>query len=206
MTTKSFTRTELRETIRRRRRGLLPTTRAHAAQRVLGQLKSHPSFTQAKTIALYLAQQGELDPAPIARLAQQLDKQVLLPVLRPAQRLGFMPYQANLTRLSENQYGIAEPVWRAARAVPPGAIDLVLMPLVAWDNKGNRLGMGGGYYDRTFSSQRNKPRLQQPVLLGLAYDFQRVSALQAEKWDVPMAGVVTPKGVVMAAREMGAHP
>jgi len=69
------------------------------------------------------------------------------------------------------------------------------MPLVAFDLTGNRLGRGGGYYDRTFAFMREKHR-NHPYLLGLAYHWQQIDALPREDWDIPLAGIVTEKAIL----------
>lgn len=195
---------QLRSTLQARRIAVPAVTRAMNARNALRHLQAHPLFIHAETIAVYLAQNGELDPEPITQTAQRLGKTVLLPVLRPGKTLGFMPLKPGLTRLTPNRYGIPEPEWKPQFAVAAKDINLVLVPLVAVDRQGNRLGMGGGYYDRSFAFRQRKPMLQAPVLLGLAYEFQRVQKLPAESWDVPLAGTVTAGGVWLAtaAREL----
>jgi 5-formyltetrahydrofolate cyclo-ligase len=77
--------------------------------------------------------------------------------------------------------------------VPLRKLDVVLLPLVAFDRRGNRLGMGGGFYDRTFAP-RGRGRVSAPRLIGLAHGFQQVAELVDQPWDVPLRGVLTDSG------------
>ena len=118
-----------------------------------------------------------------------MGKECYLPVLSPIgpPRLRFKLWKRG-EALRNNRYGIAEP--RGGRYIMPRALSLLLMPLVGFDADCNRLGMGKGYYDRTFAFRRHGGA-RRPVLLGLAHECQRVEKLQAEVWDLPLDGVVT---------------
>jgi 5-formyltetrahydrofolate cyclo-ligase len=111
-----------------------------------------------------------------------------------------MPFQPK-QKLIKNRYGILEPPINNQRLTPTWSLDLVLMPLVAFDAKGNRLGMGAGFYDRTFDVH-NHPYRPKPKLLGLAYDFQETSGLKPEPWDVPLDYIVTPSRIIKCS---GSH-
>ena len=87
-----------------------------------------------------------------------------------------------------NHMGISEPVGGAA--VDLEKLDLVLMPLVAWDRQGRRLGMGGGYYDRAFKRVLG---LDRPERVGVAWSLQEADELPQESWDVSLHAVVTEK-------------
>ena len=100
------------------------------------------------------------------------------------------PWQRS-TPMAPNRFGIPEPDLPAASRCPVLALDLVLVPLVAFDEAGNRLGMGGGFYDRTFRYLRHRTCWRRPHLVGIAYDAQRVPAIDARRWDVPLDAVVT---------------
>ena len=92
----------------------------------------------------------------------------------------------------KNRYGIPEPAHpNKARNFPLRSLDLVLMPLVGFDTQGNRLGMGGGYYDRSFAFLHRHSHWRKPHLMGTAYEFQRLSKLDAQPWDVPLDAIVT---------------
>ena len=152
-------------------------------------------FAQARSVSAYLAVNGELDLRPVIEQAWSADKHICLPVVTGGRGtvLEFRPY-APETKLAANRYGIEEPQSDAS-GCPVGELDLVLCPVVAFDGHGTRVGMGGGYYDATFQS-RLVESSDRPVLLGVAYDAQRVnSVLERNEWDVPLDGVVTETGL-----------
>jgi 5-formyltetrahydrofolate cyclo-ligase len=178
--------------MRAARRSLSASARSRAAHRLARELARTSWFLRSQRIACYLANDGEMDPAPLMERAWRQGKTCYLPVLSPisGDRLWFAAYRPG-DPLATNRFGIPEPVYQEERPVPAWALDLVLTPLVAFDPQGNRLGMGGGYYDRTFAYLGGRQRWRKPVLVGLAYDLQKVEALPCAPWDVPLAGVVT---------------
>lgn len=190
--TSEVAKRQLRRAMRLRRRALSPAARRAAAQRLLRALLRQRWFRQARTIALYRAADGEIDPAPLLWRALAMGKQVYLPVLRRGGALAFGEYRRG-ARLRRNRYGIAEPAGAARRA--PQQLDLVLLPLVAFDRSGGRLGMGGGFYDRTFAFLRGGIR-RLPRLVGLAHHFQELPRVPREPWDVGLSAVVTERGPV----------
>ena len=151
-----------------------------------------------------MANDGEIDPSPYIKVLWKYKKQVYLPVLHPTKKnqLWFYRYQPD-TRLKPNRFGIAEPKIRHAERIPPWALTLVLLPLVAFDTEGGRLGMGGGFYDRTFAFMNKnhqnrkdkKSRSGMPLLCGLAHDFQQVERLPTAEWDVPLKNIATDRKV-----------
>lgn len=197
-TPESNARRELRSELRAARRALSPHTRRQYAEDCARQLLNHPAFRNARRIAAYLPTDGELDTAPLIERAWSLGKQVYLPVLLPQgeNRLWFARFTPD-TRLVHNRFGIPEPARAAHTRIAPLALDLVLTPLVAFDAQGHRLGMGGGFYDRSFAYLLRHNRWQRPRLIGLAYDFQRQSRLSAQAWDVPLYAVATEQGLYL---------
>lgn len=185
-------RTDLRQRIRAQRRTLSPSQRLHAAWALADRLAQTTLFRNSERIAVYLSADGEIDPSPLTERAWSMGKSVYLPVLVPFghNRLWFSPYRWGDPLLS-NCYGIAEPQIVHRGRLPARDLDLVLTPLVAFDEDGNRLGMGGGYYDRSFAFLRLRRYWHKPRLVGLAYDFQRVGRLSARAWDVPLTAVAT---------------
>ena len=148
-----------------------------------------PVFRNSRRIAFYLPNDGEMDPGPLLRRAWSMGKLCYLPVLDAlgANRLWFAPYHAG-DALQMNRYGIPEPVHAARAWVRAGALDLILAPLVAFDRHGYRLGMGGGYYDRSLAFLHRRYHWRRPRLYGLAFEFQRVGHLQPAAWDVALDG------------------
>ena len=186
----------LRQQLRTQRRALDDVEQSHLSQCAVQQLVRHRVFRAARHIACYLPNDGEVDLTPLIDQAWAMGKTVYLPVLSSLRHnhLHFLPYKPD-DELVRNRFGIPEPVNRSRRVVDVKRLDLVLMPLVGFDPKGNRLGMGGGFYDRSFAFLRRRQRWFKPGLLGVAYDFQEVKTLGSNDWDVPLNGVATETGV-----------
>jgi 5-formyltetrahydrofolate cyclo-ligase len=186
---------ELRRRLRAQRRALTPAARRRAAVALARRLVRTPVFRRSRRIAAYLAVGGELDPAPVIAAALHQGKEVYLPCLAGfgPPRLWFRRYRGAGERMRRNRFGIAEPA--GGKRVHARQLDLVLAPLVAFDRGGNRLGMGGGYYDRTFSFLPRRRRWQKPRLIGIGYSFQQVERLHAEPWDVILWACATERAL-----------
>lgn len=195
MTTKSpldqQLRQQLRQQIRRARQQLSQAEQQIAAETLAKVVLSAPELQRANTIAVYLSNDGELDTLPLIHALWQQGKHVALPVLHlfTQGHLLFQRYQAS-TKLRPNKFGIAEPVPNVNELVLLTQLDVICMPLVAFDDAGNRLGMGGGFYDRTLAPCALLP--QPPTLVGLAHQCQQVAAIPVEAWDVPLPMIATP--------------
>lgn len=197
-------RAELRRRLRDRRCALTRAERSACARRVARHVAATRWFRAGRRIAYYLPYDGELSPLPLMQRAWTLRKTCYLPVLHNA-RLLFAPYRAG-DALVYNRYGILEPACRARHCVSARSLDLILAPLVAFDERGNRLGMGGGFYDHTLAFLNRRAAWRRPRLIGLAYEFQKVAALTRAPWDVPLEGVVTEAGVYQTgAQHVPAH-
>ncbi len=183
-------RNELRRLIRTRRRSLDPTAQQAAATALVQQVLALPQLPQCQHIALYLANDGEPDTGPLIQALWQQGKQLYLPVLHPVVPgyLVFVRYQPD-TLLYPNKFGISEPLAQCQQLLPVSALDLIFTPLVAFDEQGNRLGMGGGFYDRTLSQL---PHNSQCQVIGLAHNCQQVNAVPAAAWDIPLKQIITP--------------
>ncbi len=192
-------RSDLRREMRDRRRVLGDAQRTRLSGCAAVCFSRHRLFYSARRVAAYQPNDGELDPTPLMALAWAMGKQVYLPVLSHlrSDHLLFAPYTPGDT-LRENRFGIPEPVVSLRHMADLKTLDLVLTPLVAFDGQGNRLGMGGGFYDRSFAFLHRRRHWFKPHLVGMAYDFQRVDHLEHRHWDVPLLGVVTEKGFVAA--------
>ena len=167
----------------------------HAAG-LANQLCRLPAFRNSRRIACYLANDGEIDPAHAVTAAWAMRKQVYLPVLSPFQRkLYFAPYIPGMDLLL-NRFGIPEPACRPVEWVTAWQLDLMLLPLVAFDDKGNRLGMGGGFYDRTLAYRQSRTHSIKPRLIGLAHELQHEQALSANSWDIPLDMIATEERVI----------
>jgi len=187
---------DLRQKLRTRRRALSPDEQKQAASRVAANVTGSRLFLTSRRIACYLPNDGEIDTRPILAHIRRMRKVCYLPVLSrlTRDRLWFARMETD-TDLSPNRFGIPEPVVPARELVRAQELDLILMPLVGFDDHGHRLGMGGGYYDRSLEFLRHRTRWRKPHLLGIAYDFQRVNGLTADPWDIPLTGVVTDQAI-----------
>jgi len=183
----------LRQQLRTLRQRLPIAEQRRAARAVADGLAGCPGFGAARRIAGYWACHGELDPLPLLERAWNAGKAVYLPVLAdaPPQSLRFAPYSPG-TPLRRNRFHIPEPDVAPADWLKPTELDLVLMPLVAFDPTGTRLGMGGGFYDRSFAFLLDPGYCgYRPWLIGLGYEFQQVVELPRQPWDVPLDAAAT---------------
>ncbi|WP_342146946.1 5-formyltetrahydrofolate cyclo-ligase [Rickettsiella endosymbiont of Aleochara curtula] len=160
------------------------------------QLSHHPLFLQSQTIASYIAIQQEIDPSTLIQKAWQNKQTCYLPILQ-GQQLIFCAYESQ-TVLKKNHFNIPEPPLSSNACIAKKDIDLVLVPLVGFTEKGQRLGMGAGFYDRSFAFLLNCPRPTRPFLLGLAYEWQKLSTFTEKNWDVPLNAVITEKQIYYA--------
>ncbi|HEX5694729.1 MAG TPA: 5-formyltetrahydrofolate cyclo-ligase [Arenimonas sp.] len=181
------TRPELRRQLQARRAALSPGERLAAADAVARHLAGQPALRQPGYVAGYWAVGGEV-PLHAVQLRLAPAQVWCLPVLQHGGHLRFAPWRAG-DPLVNNRFGIPEPDVDPASTLAPEALSVVLLPLVGFDRAGNRLGMGGGYYDRSFAFRRNAP--SPPTLVGVAYGCQEVAALDREDWDVPLDAVAT---------------
>ncbi|RKR07343.1 5-formyltetrahydrofolate cyclo-ligase [Kushneria sinocarnis] len=192
-------RRALRRLLRRRRRALDARARHQAALALRQHLLAMPEILRASHLAFYLPSDGEIDPRPLIATLRRRGVHIYLPVLRPLvhNRLWFVELRHD-TRLVTNRFGIPEPALRQSaqrhRRLPAWALDTILMPLVGFDQQGQRLGMGGGFYDRTLAFTRH--RGARPTLIGLAHDCQQVDALPVAAWDVPLDAVVSDRAII----------
>ncbi|MEY8205285.1 MAG: 5-formyltetrahydrofolate cyclo-ligase [Bermanella sp.] len=188
-------RDSIRQHMRQLRMSLSPQQQLLASRKLSQLLMSQPWFQRAHNIAIYLAHDGEIDPRVFADKALHRKKLCHLPSLHPLKQnhLWFADYDG--PRIN-NKYGIAEPDPKRNQMLNGNQLDVVLLPLVAFDEQGGRLGMGGGFYDRTFAFLNNGKRAQKPKLIGLAHHFQQVAQLPVENWDVALDAIVTDEKVI----------
>lgn len=186
----------LRRQLRARRAALSPAEQRNHARSLARLLGRQSVFLRADRVGAYWSGNGEIDPFPLLRLAHTRHKHCFLPVLRPHPRrtLWFLAYRPG-DPLKKNRYGIPEPRLRNRRVRLSRALDLLLVPLVGFDADCNRMGMGGGYYDRTLAYLRQRKRWRRPLLVGVAHECQRVDALETNSWDVPLDMVATEERI-----------
>jgi 5-formyltetrahydrofolate cyclo-ligase len=183
-------RRQLRRQLRAKRRALPDAIRAQADRGIHAFIKSLPEYRRARRIAVYLAFDGEPSLEALVVAARRHRKRVYVPILR-GMRMTFAELEHG-AKLAANFFGIMEP--KVGAKIDVRHLDLVLTPLVAFDDRGVRVGVGRGYYDRAFAFLRHRSHWRRPKLLGVAYELQRVGPLTPSSWDVPLWGVVTEAG------------
>lgn len=185
-------RASLRRELRARRRALSVGERRLAGRRFARNLRRDIGWRRVRDVAVYHAADGELDPLPALAQRRFQGARLYLPVLDRIYRgrLRFHLWRRE-KRLRANRFGIGEPR-RLERARAAWALDAILMPLVGFDDQGHRLGMGGGFYDRTLADLTRRPR--RPRLIGVAYGFQRLPRAPRAAWDRPVDRVITDQG------------
>ncbi|MEZ5489510.1 MAG: 5-formyltetrahydrofolate cyclo-ligase [Gammaproteobacteria bacterium] len=199
-------RVSLRKQLRQKRRGLSAAEQRDRSEQIFRRVVTQPSFHRARRVAFYFANDGEVDPLAILLRSWQLGKRCYLPVLsahRP-DKVCFAPFQMR-DELVPNRWGILEPDLPARRLVAAFSLDLVFVPLVGFDPDCNRMGMGKGFYDRTFA-YRERLGFRRPQLIGLAYELQRVDSIPTSSWDVPLDAVVTETGCYWRRKGTGQLP
>lgn len=184
---------DLRSSLRKKRAILSAVQRDQAAESCAQLARNLPALQHARCIAAYMAHRGEMSCEPIIEWALARGVDVLLPVV-VGRHMRFAPFDPG-EALVPNRWGILEPVWRPARWASARRPNVVLLPLVAFDSGGNRLGQGGGYYDRAFAFRNTAKNWRRPLLVGLGYDFQRVGQLDAKPTDVPVDAVITERQI-----------
>lgn len=174
----------LRIHCRQLRKNLPKTIQATASANICTRIQTLKHYQEAQRIALYHAVNGEINLHALCLAAMVEKKECYFPVMNPEHTLSFLPVTPE-TVFTKNQFGIAEPEVDPTLAIKTSDLDIIFLPLVAFDERGTRLGMGGGYYDKTLAY--HKPKL----LVGVAYECQRQAHITANAWDVPMNAIVT---------------
>lgn len=180
----------LRKTAKNTRRALSKYQQQHATQDVLKHIIKHPKFKAAQHIGVYLSAFGEIETHALIQLCFRHHKQVYLPQITSMNQtltwvnISFQQYKNQ--RFYTHRLGMKEPKNHRGHHVK--TLDVLFLPLVLADQYGTRIGMGGGYYDRTLSLAPKRP-----YRIGLAHDFQVSNTrLQRNPWDQSLDGLITP--------------
>ncbi len=197
--------TALRRQLKHDRLRLPPELRETAEKTALRRIQRIPEFRRARRIAGYVGSKGEIDPLPLLMQAAQMGKTCFLPILHPFRRghLWFCRWHAG-DPMELNQFGIPEPLPGPGRLIPARRLDLMILPLLGFDSDCNRLGMGGGYYDRSLAFVHRLKHAKRPYLLGLAHHSQQIPHVEVQPWDVPLDAVVTDRHHYRAPRRRSA--
>lgn len=183
----------LRKALRLQRKALQKPVLSLASKALLQQALQYRPLWQAKRVASYAAFGGEIDPIFIEN---ELRASLYLPRIHNT-RLGQMRFHPHSKQYKQrNAFGMLEPL-STQRAIDPRHLDVVLMPLVAFQRDGSRLGQGGGFYDRAFAFRNDSRRIKRPLLIGLAHHFQETQGLEREPWDVAVDVIITDKEIII---------
>lgn len=193
MTIRQQLRQTIRQQIRAKRRAISSEQQGNAANALTERVLSQPQIAAAQIFSAYLSFDGEIDTMPLINQLWQRGKTVVLPLLHPFSQghLLFQRYQPD-TEIHRNQQGTLEPKLKVTEIVPLAQLDILFIPLVAFDRQGQRLGMGGGFYDRTLQNWQRHNLLP----IGLAHDCQCIPDLPVEAWDIPLPLIMTPTTTV----------
>lgn len=186
--------------IRREKRRLRDSLSAQQLLQAQTALSKHTGlYTQlrnARRVLSYIPLGGEISPKSLEQ--QLVHAQIYQPRITHFSRGLMQIYPADGPK-SCNRYGIWEPA-AVGTPMPAQHLDAVLVPLVAFDRQGNRLGMGAGFYDRAMAFKLARPANRRPLLVGLAHHFQEVNSLQAQAWDVPLDAILTDRELITVSR------
>jgi 5-formyltetrahydrofolate cyclo-ligase len=174
----------LRQDLRQRRRSLSVSDISLASSQACKLLRTDARFQSAQSIAIYSPFSGEIDPTELVT-----DRQTFyLPVIDSHTGMHFV--EANLSdEMHANRFGILEP--QSGKTIAITSLDMIVLPLVAFNRRGDRLGMGAGFYDRALANLGGSP-----YRVGIAYSWQEVDQLTSNPWDVPLHAVVTDKEII----------
>lgn len=192
----SISKDNLRIELRTARRSVSTAEQLTASEQLCTRCCQTNFYKSAKKIALYWPNDHEINCHPIINFVLQDKKQCYLPVLELGNRqtLAFATYDLH-TPMVANRYGILEPDLSYAMVIDSCDLDIIFVPLVGFDNKGSRLGRGGGYYDAAVADLHRLQRKKLPKIIGLAYECQRVSAIPTDSWDWQLDAVITENNI-----------
>jgi 5-formyltetrahydrofolate cyclo-ligase len=181
----------LRRQLIARRRAVRGAERAAATKRVALLVGSLPQFKPGARVAVYASFGSELDPAPVIRAAARRGIRLYVPVVMDLarRRMRFVPLSPFV------RPGIEVTPGRHARHVTARWFHLILCPVVGIDERGYRLGMGAGFFDRALAFRRLRHHWRGPKLIALAFECQRIDSVHPESWDARLDGVITESGL-----------
>ena len=183
-------RNQLRKRLRAQRAQLPAHERINAATALAATLEQLPEFLVDARIAGYWAVRGEMPLLAAFASLRAREQDYCLPILTDSGVLRFASWRPGAA-LAANRFGIPEPNVAQDQPFAANDLDVVLVPLVGFDRRGNRLGSGGGWYDRSFAFLHDGPRPARPLLVGIGYHFQEVADLAPEPWDIRMDFIAT---------------
>ncbi|MDI6871818.1 MAG: 5-formyltetrahydrofolate cyclo-ligase [Bacillota bacterium] len=206
MTELSAERTRLRRQALAARKALPPEVRLKAGEAIAERFLALPEVQGARVIALYLALPDEVPTLPLINRLRRRDNPPLLvaPVILPERRMAMYPLPPDLSELRPGPFGVPEPPTAGCQPVPLESLEVLVVPAVAFDLEGHRLGYGAGYYDRYLAPLKVQkavdpasppafpaPASGRPLLIGLAFAHQLLPAIPAADHDLEVDLIVT---------------
>ncbi|MEB8430719.1 5-formyltetrahydrofolate cyclo-ligase [Cocleimonas sp. KMM 6892] len=183
---------QLRDSLKIKRSSLSKQSQGKKSRKIVETVISSDAYQHAKKIGTYYSVKGEADPADLIKLGQKeaTNKTFYLPVLSSDKQQGLLFGELTPnTKFENNRFSIPEPIFEESDLISGEQLDFVLVPLLGFDKNGNRLGMGGGFYDRCFAFKKSTQN--KTLLMGFAYDFQEIDELTPENWDVRLDLIAT---------------
>ena len=190
MTQATNAKAQLRKRGLHARRLLDDQARIRASQIIAERIVHSHEFMACKTIACYLPCYDEVDPSYIIERAWRANKRIFAPVIANNQNMFFRQLLPD-TQIEKNRFDLWEPA--SGQTIRAKRIDVVITPVVAFDNRRNRIGMGGAYFDRCFSFLKNRQHWLHPKLIGVAFDCQKVEKIVPNHWDIRLYSVITER-------------
>ena len=185
----------LRRHLRKMRIQLSHIEQQQKSQQIISHILQSKIFNTANKVGYYHAVRGEANPANLnTNNPEHKLKKFYLPIISSKrQALEFAPVTPR-TQYQNNQFNIPEPIHKLNELIDVDKLDLLILPLLGFDKNGNRLGMGGGYYDRCLSYKQKRPE-KKPLLVGFSYAFQEIEAIKTESWDIGLDWIATENGL-----------
>ena len=188
MTPDDLSKSRLRKSAISARRALTDEQRENASAIICDSIIHSHEFMSCNTLACYLPAYGEVDATSIISRAWRAKKRVFAPVTDSRGAMIFRQITPD-TELTLSQFGLWEP--ESGSHITAKALDVVITPVVAFDDQCNRIGMGGGYFDRCFHFLKRRRTWLRPKLIGVAFDCQKVEKMAPNPWDIPLYRIVT---------------
>ena len=183
-----LTKSQIRQACLHQRNHLTQQFISQASQKITDIIQTMPDFQTAQHIAWYFPANGEVDLSALWQITLEKNKCCYLPSIRPNHTLLFLPYTPE-TKLTLNRYQILEPRVDVQFAKDPQELDILFLPVVAFDIDRTRLGMGKGYYDKTLAQHSDVQ------LIGVAYEWQKQPKIPKDPWDIPLKMIITEEKI-----------
>jgi len=190
---------EFRKAMRSTRKSVAGPLRKQWNGQISARILETSEYRESKRVAGFLAFDGEADPRCVMDQAIEDGKQVFVPIMQgKTDPLIFIEWHPD-SQLKRNRFGIEEPVGDRISIVPATSLELVITPLVAFDALCNRIGVGGGFYDRTFEFLKqggdHPVRASDIAMIGFAFELQKLDEIHVQPWDIGLSGVATESKV-----------